>query len=124
MAGTRALMDEAGVTLATIKALRLLPEDEPLSMRKLAARLQCDNSYVTSVVDALEERGLARREGHPTDRRVKVIVLTEAGRTLARRAHDIASRPPASFAALSDNDMGTLCRLLRKLDTGEVRPPL
>lgn len=104
------------MALPAIKALRLLPVDEPLAMRQLAARLRCDNSYVTSVVDTLEAHGLARRQPHPTDRRIKVIVLTDAGRALAGRAQEIVARPPAGFADLSDDEIETLCRVLRKLE--------
>ncbi|MFJ2956395.1 MarR family transcriptional regulator [Streptomyces sp. NPDC087270] len=49
-------------------------------------RLGCDNSYVTLLVGALEQRGLAVRQQHPTDRRIKVIVLTGKGRELTKRA--------------------------------------
>lgn len=116
LAATRALMDETGLSLPAVKALRLLPLDEPLAMRQLAARLRCDNSYVTSVVDTLEAHGVASRQPHPTDRRIKIIVLTEAGRSLARRAQEILARPPAGFAALSDAEIATLCHLLHKVN--------
>ncbi len=119
MAQTHALMEEVGVTLGAVKALQLLPVNDAISMRKLAARLNCDNSYVTTLVDVLEERGLARRQAHPTDRRIKMIVLTENGRHLASRAQAMAATPPPGFAALSRQEAITLCTILRKLDTEE-----
>ena len=85
-------------------------------MRQLARRLGCDNSYVTALVDALEERGLAVREQHPSDRRVKVIALTAHGREVAERAQLAGVEPPTSFAALSPAQMITLRNLLRKLE--------
>jgi len=48
-------------------------------MRTLADRWRCDASWVTSLVDSLEERNLVERHVVPTDRRVKTIVLTDAG---------------------------------------------
>jgi DNA-binding MarR family transcriptional regulator len=82
-------------------------------MRELAGALRCDNSYVTSVVDGLEQRGLARRRPHPTDRRIKVIELTEQGAALAIRVRTVLDEPPASFAGLSEEDATVLLGLIR-----------
>jgi DNA-binding MarR family transcriptional regulator len=103
-----------------LRALMVFPldENEPVSMRDLARRLGCDNSYMTALVDALEEKGLAARTQHPTDRRVKVIVLSEAGRELAQRAQLVGITPPAAFDALNLSEILTLRDLLRKLDLG------
>jgi DNA-binding MarR family transcriptional regulator len=116
VAACHQIMHETGLTGGPMKALRFLPLTGSLPMRQLAGRMGCDHSYVTSLVDALEERGLAGRESHPTDRRVKVIVLTEEGRRLAERVQRAYTSPPAAFAALSEAELGTLCDLLRKLD--------
>ena len=83
--------------------------------RQLAARLGCDNSYVTSLVNALEQRGLATRRQHPTDRRIKVIELTDEGRRLTQRTQLADTTPPASFANLSTAEIKTLRDLLRKI---------
>jgi DNA-binding MarR family transcriptional regulator len=110
------LMHESGLTGGPMKALRFLPLTGALPMRQLAGRMGCDNSYVTSLVDTLEERGLADRQAHPTDRRIKVIALTEAGRQLAERVQRAHTTPPAAFSRLSEAEAATLCELLRKLD--------
>jgi DNA-binding MarR family transcriptional regulator len=96
----------------------VLPPDQAMPMRQLARRLGCDTSYVTALVDALEERDLAVREQHPTDRRIKVIVLTAKGQELARRLQLADMAPPAAFSALSEAEIATLRDLLRKLDLG------
>jgi DNA-binding MarR family transcriptional regulator len=110
------IMHESGLTGTTLRALSFLPLTGSLPMRELASRMGCDNSYVTSLVDSLEQLGLAGRQSHPTDRRRKVIVLTEQGRQVAGRVHRAYTTPPAAFAALSDTEVTTLCDLLRKLD--------
>jgi DNA-binding MarR family transcriptional regulator len=115
MAAFHQIGQETGLPLAPLRALLVLPLDDPIPMRQLAKRLGCDNSYVTSLVDALEQRGLAVREQHPTDRRIKVIVLTETGRELTRRAQLADTTPPASFANLSPAEITILRDLLRKL---------
>ena len=68
----------SGLTMKHSWALRAL--DEPVSMSGLAERLGIDASYVTAIADQLEERGLIERQPHPTDRRIKSLVLTEEGR--------------------------------------------
>src|ERR1700742_1932114 len=79
---THVLADGVGLTPAVTKALAHLSPDHPTPMRELASALRCDNSYVTAVVDSLEERGLAGRRPHPTDRRIKVIEVTPQGAAL------------------------------------------
>jgi DNA-binding MarR family transcriptional regulator len=111
---------ETGLPLAPLRALLVLPPDEAVSMRELARRLGCDNSYVTALVDTLESRSLVVRQPHPTDRRVKVIVLTARGRELARRAQLADTTPPAAFSRLSEDELATLRELLRKLDPADA----
>jgi DNA-binding MarR family transcriptional regulator len=96
-AACRQIMHENGLTGTTLRALSFLPLTGSLPMRELASRMGCDNSYVTSLVDTLEQLGLAGRESHPTDRRRKVIVLTEQGRQVAGRVHQAYATPPAAF---------------------------
>lgn len=73
---------EFDLSFAQAMALREL--DEPIAMRDLADRLCCDASNVTGIVDRLEARGLVERRTASDDRRVKHLVLTEAGRELGR----------------------------------------
>ncbi|HMD02690.1 MAG TPA: MarR family transcriptional regulator, partial [Candidatus Baltobacteraceae bacterium] len=63
-------------------ALKLLAVEPPLTMGALAEMLGCDASNVTSIVDRLETRGFVERRSSDTDRRVKALVLTEAGWTM------------------------------------------
>jgi DNA-binding MarR family transcriptional regulator len=116
MATFHQITQETGLPLAPLRAMLVLPLAEAISMRQLAGRLGCDNSYVTALVDALESRGLVVRQPHPTDRRVKVIVLTGRGRELAGRAQLADTTPPAAFSTLSEAEITTLRDLLRKVD--------
>jgi MarR family transcriptional regulator, organic hydroperoxide resistance regulator len=112
------LAEEAGIIPGAAKALRFLSTTEPMPMRSLAAYLRCDNSYVTTIVDSLEEAGVAHREAHGSDRRIKVIVLTETGRALASRAQEILGTPPPAFRLLSEDEVRLLRDLMRKLGEG------
>jgi DNA-binding MarR family transcriptional regulator len=116
MAAFHRVAQETGLPLAPLRALMVVPLNESISMRQLAARLGCDNSYITALVDALEKRGLAVREQHPTDRRIKVIALTDTGKELAKRAQLVDTAPPEALAALDHAEIVTLRDLLRRLD--------
>ena len=72
-----------GLTLKHNWALHAL--DEPMSMSALADRLGIDASYVTTIADQLEERGLIERRPHPTDRRIKSLALTAEGRRVREK---------------------------------------
>src|ERR1700685_338255 len=54
----------------------------PPSQPELADRLAVEGATMVSMVDRLVKAGLVIREPSPTDRRVKRIVLTEAGTLL------------------------------------------
>ena len=84
-----------------LKTLMRLSKEDGVSMGEMARAIGCDPSYVTALVDDLDDRGLARREPAPYDRRVKIVVLTDAGRVLAAEIDGVLSVPPAAFSALS-----------------------
>lgn len=98
-----------------IKTLVKLADRDGVSMGELARGFGCDPSYITALVDDLDERGLARRELAPYDRRVKIVVLTEAGRALAAEITAVLSVPPAAFSALSRSELRQLRDLLDKV---------
>ncbi len=105
-----------------IKTLMRLGRQDGVSMGEMARGIGCDPSYITALVDDLDERGLARREPSPDDRRVKIIVLTDTGRKLAAEIDATLSVPPAAFSALSDAELRELCQLLDKvLEHGGAR---
>jgi DNA-binding MarR family transcriptional regulator len=95
------------------------PNGAGVRMGDLAEHWGCDASYVTSVVDGLQERGLAERQPHPTDRRVRTIVLTAEGRARRKRALELLSKPPSAFAALTPAEQRQLRDLLAKLTAAD-----
>lgn len=76
----------------------------------LANRLGISRAVVTGLLDRLEQRGLVRREGDPTDRRRLRLVVTPAGVAASERlgqavvadlARQLAVGDAASLAALA-----------------------
>jgi DNA-binding MarR family transcriptional regulator len=98
-----------------IKTLVRLARTDGISMGEIARGIGCDPSYVTALVDDLAQHGLATREPDPVDRRVKIVVLTQKGRSLAQEIRSVLSVPPASFNALSRPELRQLCELLDKV---------
>jgi DNA-binding MarR family transcriptional regulator len=84
-------------------------------MGEMARLVGADPSYITNLVDDLDNRGLARREPAPDDRRVKILVLTDEGRRQADAVQAFLAVPPASFAALSKAELIQLRDLLDKV---------
>jgi MarR family transcriptional regulator, organic hydroperoxide resistance regulator len=81
--GERQLMKHFGLTLTQYWALVHLKDEEGHSLTELADLLICDKSNVTSIVDKLEESGLAQRKrGKAGDRRYIRVVLTPQGQKL------------------------------------------
>src|SRR4051794_39912665 len=68
-----------GLRPGQAQLLRLLSQDEPVPMRRLACAMRCDPSNVTGLADRLAERGLVERRADPSDRRVKALALTLEG---------------------------------------------
>ncbi len=95
--------------------LLLCLEPEPLPMRAIAGRLFCDASNITGIVDRLESRGLVRREVSPADRRVKNVVVTEAGLELSRQIRAEQHRTHDAMALLDEEEAETLTRLLGRM---------
>ena len=97
---------------------RLQPDGEGLPMRDIAESLYCDASYVTDMVDKLEERGLIERRADERDRRVKRIALTAEGARLRARGLELLYEPPAALSALPAADQRKLAELLGRVLAG------
>jgi DNA-binding MarR family transcriptional regulator len=112
-----------GISPGSMKTLFRLEPGQGVPMRDLADFWGCDASYVTSLADALEERGLVERRPHPTDRRVKMIALTEKGIAARDRAFDVLYEPPRSFGVLTAAEQRQLRDLLRKVADADAELP-
>ncbi|HVF20840.1 MAG TPA: MarR family transcriptional regulator [Mycobacteriales bacterium] len=106
----------------SLKALLSIDVDAAAPMRTLAEHLRCDASYVTALVDALEDSGYVARRASDTDRRVKLVELTGEGRKAKERALDVLLAPPPSLEQLTATELRTLAQLLERV--GGAYPPL
>ena len=109
----QAIASDFALTVSDTKALFML--DTPMTMKDLGLRMGCDPSFVTSVADALEKHGLARREPSPRDRRSKNLVLTPEGVKLRDRVcEELTARAPWC-TSLDSSERRCLLGLMRKM---------
>ncbi|MFC8682289.1 MarR family winged helix-turn-helix transcriptional regulator [Microbacterium ureisolvens] len=72
-------LDRRGLTVPRTHLLWVLYHGGPVTQAQLAETIGVTPRNVTTLVDALEATGFARREPHPTDRRAVLVHLTERG---------------------------------------------
>ncbi|MEI6181232.1 MAG: MarR family transcriptional regulator [Chloroflexales bacterium] len=94
----------------------------PLS--DISARMLCDNSNLTGIVDRLVGKGFVTRRPDPQDRRVSLICLTPSGaeklRRIKPRHH---ARVSHRMRSLSQDQVHALRNLLQQLFAGLQAPP-
>ena len=98
-------LSELDLTPNDLRAMTVLAPSRGLTMRQLADEWVCDASNATFIVDRLEKRGLAERRSVPTDRRVKLVVLTARGRRILERVLERFYEPPQELLELSREDL-------------------
>ena len=119
------LADSFDLPVSCIKAMHRV--EGAVTMKDLGRLMHCDPSFVTMIADALEERGLARREPNPADRRIKNLVLTEHGLEVKAAVEQaLLGRMPWTLA-LDSTERQQLLELIRKMSRamahGEVSTP-
>jgi MarR family transcriptional regulator, organic hydroperoxide resistance regulator len=101
--------------IAPSDLLALFKLDEVMTMKELAQHMSCDASFVTTIADTLERRGLARREPSLRDRRVKNLVLTSAGIAAKEQMfQELALRMPWCYA-LDEKERHVFLALIQKM---------
>lgn len=106
---------DQGLTPNDARALFVLDGNEGRSMSELADEWMCDASNATWIVDRLEERGLVERRNTPTDRRVKLVVLTPQGERSRAKLVRTLYEPPPELLELDRDDLEALRDAVSKL---------
>src|SRR5829696_3610440 len=106
-----AVLVELGLRPRELRTLVLVDRHPGLSQRALAARLAMDPGNLVALIDAMDARGLLRRERDPADRRRSTLRLTAAGEELLARASDATEAvEDAIFGVLSEDERAALTR--------------
>lgn len=116
LAGVHAALAEHGLRVRQYSVLAIAAGDSRPSQRELSDFLRLDPSQIVAVVDFLESRGLVRREPDPSDRRANVVVATDAGKELNRKARRAAQRAEQELLSeLGEAEIAALAATLRVL---------
>ena len=71
-----------GLTPEQFLLIDLLWNQGPMSQQRMADLMQKDKNSITKLVDALEKKGLVKRQKDETDRRSNLLVLTSEAEAL------------------------------------------
>lgn len=106
------------------KLLSYLAVHGTATQRELASYFDIDPAAVSRMLDALVRNGYAARAASESDRRAKVLSLTERGRALVaswdERCERLARRELAGFSA---EERSTLMALLERVRANLVEGP-
>jgi DNA-binding MarR family transcriptional regulator len=117
------IAEQHGMSLAQLHIVWLLMNG-PAPMVQLSNLMVCDASYITGLVDRLEQLKLVERREDPSDRRVKLIALTRSGRQLRDDVYrSVMGLQAQLFAHLSDAERIEFTRLLRKIGAQAAAVP-
>jgi MarR family transcriptional regulator, 2-MHQ and catechol-resistance regulon repressor len=111
-----------GITDNHYNVLRILNgAREPLSQSEIGRRMLATRANVTKLVDVLEQKGYAQRVSCE-DRRIKHIVLTDAGADfLIETLSEVISAAQNAMKPLTREEQKTLFHLLGKLTSETER---
>ena len=118
----------AGGTLPVWLILLNLKIHKPANQRELADAVGVREATLTHHLNAMDARGLVTRTREPSNRRVQVVALTEAGEAAFVRLREAAMAFDATLrVGLADADLETLSALLGHLAANagaeEATPP-
>lgn len=86
------------------------------SQRELSDFLSLDPSQIVSLVDALESRGLVKRQVDSRDRRSRIVVATEDGKRVCAEAEQLTrASDDVVLRHLTRDERTELARLLGKV---------
>jgi len=111
-------LEESGLTLTQVKVLTALASGshgEPRAAKDIVGRTGTSLPTVSRAVDALVRGGLVRRAADTEDRRVRNLVLTEAGERLVRQL--LAARMDGLEAFVADLTQAQRRKLSAALDS-------
>lgn len=110
----RGVIESTGLPFSRIRVLRRLAK-RPMTAKEIAEAATMDAPATSVAVNDLERRGLVVRQTDPTNRRCKVISLTDEGRRVVAGIDQVDDPAPPPLAALSQSELETLQAIFAKL---------
>ncbi|MET0474853.1 MAG: MarR family transcriptional regulator [Mycobacterium sp.] len=113
----RGVIETTGLPFSRVRVLRRLARRQ-MTAKEIAEAATMDAPATSVAINDLESRGLVVRQAHPTNRRCKVVSLTDEGRQMIASIDGVDDPAPQAFAALSPAELKALESILAKLTTG------
>jgi MarR family 2-MHQ and catechol resistance regulon transcriptional repressor len=105
-----------GLVLSDFMVLEALLHKGPMTIKEIQGKALLASGSMTAAVDRVERKGLVIRRATETDRRARMLELTEAGARLIKAAFaKHASDLQQIMSVLSATEQEQLYRLTRKL---------
>jgi MarR family transcriptional regulator, 2-MHQ and catechol-resistance regulon repressor len=115
----REVLREHNLSFASFSTLFIVWIWGPIETRDIAKSQAVSKATVTSLLITLEKRGLVKRRASKVDRRLVIVKLTEAGRTLIEWLFPKFNQGESEMASvLTADEQETLAHLLRKVVAG------
>ena len=108
-----AVCRKLGINRTDHRCVDILERSGPLTAGELAERLHLSTGAVTTVVDRLEKKGLARRVRDTADRRRVVVEVTEGARDLGAYYEPLARGATALVAPYTDAQLKLMVDFMR-----------
>lgn len=119
------LRRETGQTRARWQVLFTLGfTSHPSTMTEICHRVRVQWPTMVRVVEGMERDGLIERQDNPTDRRSKLLTLTDEGRKVIARIQPTLDRERAALLAqFSDEELAVCEKMLRRIFDAAIQPP-
>jgi|SRR5690348_3245499 len=109
-------VEKLGIGPSDFGVLEALLHKGPLPVNAIGKKILLTSGSMTAAVDRLEQRGLVERRPDKSDRRARLVCLTQTGRSLIQRLfREHAEDLDRATAALSSAEKTALADGLRKL---------
>jgi MarR family transcriptional regulator, lower aerobic nicotinate degradation pathway regulator len=122
---TAEALESLGLTTALFALLNILGPREGAIQQELGSAMGVDPSTMVSLIDQLENAGLAKRRPRPTDRRAREVVITPKGRRVLGQARQLAIQVENDvLRGLSPAERERMLALLRRaVDSAPPQSP-
>lgn len=105
------------MTFEMLQVMNRLWTQDAQSQQALADQTAKDKSSMTKLVDNLIKRGWVQRQEDSTDRRNRLICLTQEGKEMARIVEPIVDRFYTSLEEkFSEGELDNCMRVMRKIE--------
>ena len=108
-------IEQMGLSKVMAQFLGAVCQLPPGPTNQLANRFGVDPGWVTDIVDRLEARGELVRRPSASDRRVKILEVTEAGKETFSTMEALFATPPPELLDAPREDLLALVRIAERL---------